>query len=77
MGRFGERTDDGIADLAKFAARLHESTILWFSRGSNWDHLGAILGPSRGHLVHIDHLGVILGLSDVISVLRLLKTDDA
>ena len=38
-----------------------------------WGHLR----PSRGHLVHIDHLGVILGLSDVISVLRLLKTDDA
>ena len=27
-GPLGERTDYGIADLAKFAFRLHESTIL-------------------------------------------------
>ena len=28
FGPLGERTDDGIANLAKFALRLHESTIL-------------------------------------------------
>ena len=51
----------------------HFGFVLRLQLGPFWGHLR----PSRGHLVHIDHLGVILGLSDVISVLRLLKTDDA
>ena len=52
-GPLGERTDDGRAHLAKFAPRLHESTILWSRRrhfliisGSSWGHLVAILAIS-------------------------------
>ena len=56
LGPLGERTDDGIADLAKFALRLHESTILGSSRGSNWDHFGAIFG----------HLGAISCISTIL-----------
>ena len=51
----------------------HSGVVSRLQLGPFWGHHW----PSRGHLVHIDHLGVILGLSCVISVLRLLKTDDA
>ena len=51
----------------------HSGVVSRLQLGPCWGHLR----PSRGHLVHIDHLGVLLGLSCVISVLRLLKTDDA
>ena len=44
LGPLGERTDEGIANLAKFALCLHESTILESSRSSNWNHVRAIFG---------------------------------
>ena len=51
----------------------HFGLVSRFQLGPFWDHFRL----SRGHLVHIDHLGVRLGLSCVISGLPLPKTDDA
>ena len=74
LGPLGERTDDGRADLAKFAPRLHERTIFVVALRPSLNHLGVICGPSCGH---IRHLGVVQSLSCAILVLPLRKTDHA
>ena len=72
--RADRRRQSSFSKIRTSPTREHHSGVVSrLQLGPFWGHLR----QSRGHLVHIDHLGVIMGLSDVISVLRLLKTDDA
>ena len=80
LGRLGpsrgedRRRHSRFSKICTSPTRGHHSGVASkLQLGPFWGHLR----PSRGHLVHIDHLGVIMGLYDVISVLRFLKTDDA